>query len=146
MIQRIQTVFLLLAIIALSLFLWLPLIQLEATNYTEAIAGWDVRHYMFGYIVWMNAILTGVAIAFALIAVFLFGNRKLQSLLCWFSLLFTISASALVYYKYQTKVFMGDVILTWWNVLPLAAIALLILAIVFIRKDENLVKSLDRLR
>jgi hypothetical protein len=41
MIQRIQTVYLLLAISAIGLFLGLPLLQLEAANYSDKLSGWQ---------------------------------------------------------------------------------------------------------
>ncbi len=57
-----------------------------------------------------------------------------------------VSAQAFVFYKYQTKVFMGDVVFREWNVFSAVAIVLEILAIVYIRKDEEKIRSLDRLR
>lgn len=150
MIQRIQTVFLLLSAIILGLFLWLPLIGVEAKAFTDSIPGWQIGHTLpvadVPYIIFFNAILTGTAIGFTLINIFLFKKRNIQMLLCWFSILFIVTAECFVYYKYQTKVFMGDVILTPWNILAIVAVVLQILAFVFIRKDEELVKSLDRLR
>lgn len=146
MIQRIQTVFLFLVVITLGIFLWMPLIHLEATNFSDSIPGWDIRHFYNGYIFFVNAILTGIAAGFALLGIFLFKKRNLQIVFCCFSLLFIALAEAVVYYAYQTKVFVGDVVFTWWNLLALVAAVLLFLAIRAIRKDENLVKSLNRLR
>ena len=146
MIQRIQTVFLFLAVVALGLFLWMPLIRLEAPGLSESIQGWDVRHAFMGYIYFINPILIGTAIGLTLINIFLYKNRDLQMLICWFAVVFTIAAAAYVYYKYYTKVFFGMVILTPWNLLAGAAVLFLILAWVNIRKDESLVKSVDRLR
>lgn len=146
MIQRIQTVFLLLAVITLGVFLWMPLLQLQAANYSESIPGWDIRHFFNGYIFFVNVILTGVAAGFAFIAIFLFKKRSLQIVFGWLSILFIALAELFVYYKYQTKVFIGDVVFSWWNLLALTAAVLVLLAIVYIRKDENLLKSLERLR
>ncbi|MBK7147338.1 MAG: DUF4293 family protein [Bacteroidetes bacterium] len=146
MIQRIQTLFLLLALICLALFLWMPLMVLEAPGYTEAVQGWDVRHFQFGYIFYINLILTGTAFGLSLIAIFLFKHRDYQIIFSWFSLVFVTAAQAFVYYKFQTKVFMGDVVLTYWNLLSIASVALLLAAVFFIRKDEHLLQSLDRLR
>ena len=67
-------------------------------------------------------------------------------LFCWFSILFIASSEGFVYFKYQTKIFLGDVILTPWNLLAIAAIVLQILAFIYMRKDEALLKSVDRLR
>ena len=146
MIQRIQTVFLFLSAVALGLFLWLPEIRLEAPGYKEAIQGWDVRHFYNGYIYFLNPILAGTAIGLTIINISLFKKRDMQMLLCWFSIVFIIAAEAYVYYKYYTKIFFGDVVFTPWNALAGVAIILQILAYVYIRKDENMIKSLDRLR
>jgi hypothetical protein len=126
------------------------LIGLEATGYTDSVKGWNVGHtFLVGdqpYFYFINSILAGSAILLTLINIFLFKKRALQMLLCWFSILLVVFAEGFVYYKYQTKIFIGDVILTPWNALAIVAAALQILAFVFIRKDEELVKSLDRLR
>ena len=150
MIQRIQTVFLFLAIVALGLYLYLPLITVENGKFTDSINGFDVSHtlpfmdqpyrYMF------NLIFAGIGAGFSLIAIFLYKNRSVQMLLCWFAIIFIVSAQAFVFYKYQTKVFMGDVILRKWNLFSLVAIVFEILAFAYIRKDEETIKSMDRLR
>jgi hypothetical protein len=146
MIQRIQSVFLFLSIVLLALFLYLPLIQMEGTGYTEDMHGIDVTYFANGYIYYINLIFTSIAAGITLINIFLFKKRNLQMLLCWFAIVFIASAEAFVYYRYQTKVFNGDVILTYWNLLALAAALFQVFAFVYIKKDEELVKSLDRLR
>ncbi|MCW5906827.1 MAG: DUF4293 family protein [Chitinophagales bacterium] len=146
MIQRIQTVFLLLAIVALALFLYFPLIQLVGTNFTEDYHGIDVTYFYEGYIIFLNLILAGIAAGVTLLNIFFFKKRNIQQWLCWVAVLFIAAAAGFVYYRYQTKVFVGDVVYTWWNVCALAAALFEILAFVYIRKDEELVKSLDRLR
>jgi len=146
MIQRIQTVFLFLAVVALGFFLWMPLIRLEAPGYKEAIQGWDVRHAFNGYIYFINLILGGTAIGLTLINILMFKNRELQMLICWFTLAFIGAAELYVYYKYETKVFFGDVVFTPYNALAGVAALLIIAAWFYIRKDENTIKSMDRLR
>lgn len=150
MIQRIQTVFLLLAIICLGLFLWMPLIMVEANHYTDSIQGYLVGHSVpIGdqpYIIFINAILIGSAAGLTLIAIFLYKKRNLQMLLCVFAVILIAAAQAFVFYKYQTKVFMGDVILRKWNLFSALAAVFELLAFVYIRKDEEKIKSLDRLR
>ena len=146
MIQRIQTVFLLLAIVSLALFLYLPLIQLERPNFTEDIHGIDVTYLANGYIYFINVIFAAIAAGITLINIFLFKKRSIQMLFCWSAIVFIGAAFAFVFYRYQTKVFQGDVILTYWNLLALAAALFEVLAFVYIKKDEELVKSLDRLR
>ncbi|MDB5284361.1 MAG: hypothetical protein JWO06_3436 [Bacteroidota bacterium] len=150
MIQRIQTVFLLLAVVALGLYLWFPLIGLENQNFKDVIKGWEVGHTVDisgqAYIIFFNAIFVGTAAGLSLINIFLFKNRSLQMLLCWFCLVLIVLAGSFVYYKYNTRVFIGYVLLTWWNVLAIAAALLQLLAFIYIRKDQETIRSLDRLR
>ncbi len=150
MIQRIQTVFLLLALVCMGLFLWMPLIGVEAAKFSDFTQGYAIGHTLpIGdqpYIMFFNAILTGSAAGLLLIAIFAFKNRDFQMMLCWFAIVLMLSAQAFVYYKYLNKVFLGDVLLTYWNLLSVGAIVFLILSIVYIRKDEETIKSLDRLR
>lgn len=156
MIQRIQTVFLLLAIVSLGLFLWLPLVQFQDMSGHRDIFGWQVSHLFSGYIYFINAILTGTALGLTLINIFLFKNRSLQMLLCWFAILFIVTAEGYVFYEYHSwpcgynvflhRVVSCDVYLRKWNLLAVTAIAFEILALVYIRKDESLIESMDRLR
>ena len=156
MIQRIQTVFLLLAIVSLGLFLWLPLIRFQDISGSRDITGWQVSHLFNGYIYFINAILTATAIGLSLINIFLFKNRSLQALLCWFAIIFIAAGGGYVFYEYHSwpcgyNVFIHtiincDVYFRKWNILPVLAIVFEILAFVYIRKDEALIESMDRLR
>ena len=150
MIQRLQTVFLFLAIVAMGLFLWMPLLTIEAAHYSASQQGWDVGRSMLFmeqyYRYYFNLIFTGTAIGFTLLAIFLYKKRNIQTLLCWFAIIFIVAAQAYVFYEYQTRPFIGDVILRKWNLFSAVAVVLEILAIVYIRKDEEKLKSLDRLR
>lgn len=150
MIQRIQTVFLLLVIVALGLFLWFPLIGLESPAFRDTFQGWRVGHTVEiwdgPYIIFFNAIFIGTAIGFTLLTIFLFKKRNFQILLCWFSIILIASGELFVYYQYRTRIFNGDVILTPWNLLAIIAVVLQFLAIIYIRKDEKLLQSVDRLR
>ncbi len=149
MIQRIQTVFLLLALIAMALFIWAPVVNFEPKmfNHLNGLRGWETGYRGFGYFWFLNAILSGTAIGLTLINIFLFKMRDLQMLLCIFAVVFIAVAQAFVYYIYQTYPWpSGYVILTWWNILAPIAIVLQLLAWFYIRKDEHLIKSLDRLR
>ncbi len=149
MIQRIQTIFLLLAIIALGLYLWMPLINLDPAlpNLPHGFAGWDIVHRYNGWMYLINLILAGTAIGLSLIGIFLFKSRDLQMLICWFSIVFIGAAVGFVYYEYHIFPYPGGfVIFTPWNALAGVAALFELLAFVYIRKDENTIKSLDRLR
>lgn len=147
MIQRIQTVFLLLALAAIGLFLWLPLIRLEAAHFpTREFQGYEIFYRAYGYLFFINAILAGTAAGLTLINILLFKNRALQMLLCWFAIVLIVFAQAYVYYNWQTYIFFGDVVLRKWNLFSVVAILFEILAFAYIRKDEEMIKGMDRLR
>ena len=147
MIQRIQTVFLLLALVAIGLFLWFPLIQTEIRNHVAMeFRGYEIYYRAYGYLFFVNGILAGTAAGLTLINIFLFSNRSLQKLICWFAIVLIAFAQAYVYYNWQTFVFFGDVVLRKWNLFAELAIVFEILAFYFIRKDEEMVKGMDRLR
>jgi hypothetical protein len=67
-------------------------------------------------------------------------------LICWFAIVMIAAAEGFVFYEYRTYVFPGDVILTPWNGLAAIAVFFELLAYAYIRKDENTIKSMDRLR
>src|SRR5918993_2849970 len=89
------------------------------------------------------AIVTVLTGAFAFAAIFLYGNRKQQLKLCIIGLLFSIGL--LVSYFFEMQNFSSGAI-ALSCVFHFAIAALYILAIKGIRGDEKLIKSLDRLR
>jgi hypothetical protein len=148
MIQRIQTVFLLLSVIALGLFLWMPLINTfpALPGHPAGLKGWEIIHRFNGWLYFVNGIFTGTAIGLSIIGILLFKSREIQMLICWFAVVMIIAAVLFVYYEYRIYVWPGDVIFTSWNALAGVAILFQILAWFYIRKDEHTIKSLDRLR
>ena len=148
MLQRIQTVYLLMAIAAMTAFLFAPVIRYEAPDvqYVRDIAAWDVKPFAMGYFIFLVAILEGVAMGFSLIAVFLFKQRGLQMGFCLIALLVHLAATAYIYFFFQTKETPIDILYTWWNLAAIPPAVFLLLAYMGIKKDEALVKSMDRLR
>ncbi len=141
MIQRIQTIWLLLAAVAGFLTTEIPL-------YAGSIMGDVVKKYYATD----NLLLFAVAIVAAVIAltaIFLFKNRKTQVKFTGFGILISIVLIALE--VWQISVFRKSVTILrgtyyWGSLMPIAMAAFFILAAVNIRKDDKLVKSLDRLR
>ena len=139
MIQRIQTVWLFLAVIFAALTYKFPF-------YTGNIIGKDnVQRFLS-----LNAtsnfillILTAGFIAGTTAIIFMYKNRKQQ---LWLTVVAAcLSVVNLVLYFYEIKKFTsGNMSLT--AILAFALPVLLILAANGIRKDEKLIKSLDRLR
>jgi hypothetical protein len=141
MIQRIQTVWLLLAAAAAFLSMQFPFYSGNIIDAGQA------KHFAY-FTAKSNTLLTiltaGVGIA-ALVAIFLFKNRKQQFRLVLITLL--VSVINLVLFFTQARTFVpgeGNYNLT--AVFAIIVPVFLIMAMRGIRRDEKLVKSLDRLR
>ena len=138
MIQRIQSIWLLLAAVFAFLTFKLPFYQgaiLQAA--ADAKPAVDAQSTIWLTIV---AALTG---ALAFINIFFFNNRKLQLRLCVFGIILAIVLIALCFME-MTKFTDGSLALSC--IIYFAIVAFYILALNGIRKDEKLIKSMDRLR
>ena len=99
-----------------------------------------------------NLLLFAISIATALLAatiIFLFKNRPLQLKLSSLGLFLSAALIALEVYlieQFKTSNQLSKATYAWGSLVPIAMVILFILAIVHIRKDQKLVKSLDRLR
>jgi len=135
MIQRIQSLWLLLAGAGSLATLKLSFYSgNKDNNLFEELNG--TSHFLL--------LILAVAVALAAFAaLFLFKNRKLQTQLSLLGLL--LQVGALVLYFLQTQKFVtGNFTLT--SAVSFAIPVFFILAIMGIRKDEKLIKSMDRLR
>ena len=148
MIQRVQTIWLLLASAAGFLTTEVPL-------YAGTLAGEVVRKYTAT----QNLLLFSddiVAAVVALIAIFLYKNRGSQMKLTAIGILASIIMIALEVWQAGEFERSGDIVNSsisplnyhyyWGALLPVAMTIFFILAAVNIRKDNKLVKSLDQLR
>lgn len=88
-------------------------------------------------------ILTIASVGISTVTIFMFKDRKLQMKLCLLGLL--LSLVTLVLYILNAKKLV-TVTPALWAILPVAVIAGYYMAWRNIRKDEKLVKSLDKLR
>lgn len=138
MIQRIQTLFLLLASGAAFGALAVPFAS--GTGGSLFSDGVYMANDHIGLIVCF-----AVAGALTLAAIFLYKTRKVQSRLAAFSAVATLAAVGFGGWVYWKS---GALATGWsfWVALPAAVIILALLARYYIRKDENLVRSMDRLR
>jgi hypothetical protein len=138
MIQRIQSIWLLLAAVFAFLTFKLPFYQgaiLQATANVKPEV--DAQSTIWLTIV---AALTG---ALAFINIFFFNNRKLQLRICVFGIILAVVLIALCFME-MMKFTSGSLALSC--IIYFAIIAFYILALNGIRKDEKLIKSMDRLR
>ena len=158
MIQRVQTIYLLLAVICGLLNFFLPYAQVYSGDVTLA------EYAMFGvfnlqsdtlemtgpyaFPAWIFGIL---AVMIPAIAIFLFKKRPVQYRIARFAYIINLAYAVYLFFSIDavaTALFDGDVrILHHFGFyLPVAAIPFCFLAVRGIKKDEALVKSLDRIR
>jgi len=130
MIQRIQTVYLLFAFCLAAILVFIPFSTLN--SFTE--------EFFRGF----NA---AIAVA-AIVTIFFYKNRRMQLRLCY-AMLAGFVAIYLTYFIFNMQNFslaelFGHV--RYIFIFPFISIILVYLAIRGIKKDEKLVRSLDRLR
>jgi hypothetical protein len=155
MIQRIQSIYLLLAgLVLFALFLF-PLAHdidingvsstISITGVLQKINGAQVHTQLFVPLI-AGTVIVGIM---PLILIFLYKNRKQQIMLCYVYILVIIGFS---YWMVQTvKSVTGGLTLTTSNfgigaLLSSVSIVLVLAAVKSIRNDEKLIKSADRLR
>jgi hypothetical protein len=141
MIQRIQTIFLLIASA-------LGILSLKTSFYTGHRISDSIPKQVIDVTASYNILLTTVTVATATVAfltIFLFKNRKLQMRIAITSLV--LSLVTLLLYYWQSKSFdANESSLTLTAIVPIGIPVMIILAIRGIYKDEKLIKSVDRLR
>jgi hypothetical protein len=141
MIQRIQTIWLFLVAVFGVLFTQIPI-------YVASIAGNVVKRFEPDESLLLFASSIAVAVL-ALICIFLFKKRVLQFKLSVIGFLACVGLIALEVwqieeFKESNSLMKGSYF--WGSLLPIAMAVFFIIAASRIRKDEKLVKSLDRLR
>ncbi len=145
MIQRLQSVFLLLSALAIGALFFVPFADSDiSTSQFLSDKVYDVKDHI------VLSILAGGAALLSLVAIFLYGNRGTQLRVSIFATIFCIllmvTAILLFYNEASNMAANANVEDKLGTYLPLIALVFSGLAIYFIRKDESLVKSMDRLR
>ncbi len=166
MIQRIQTVFLFLLVLTMASMLFLPLWSKTdaATNETVVLTAWSLKSHFLnpqgeraspGDLPGQGALVIGLlAIAAAVIAlyeIFQFRNRLTQMKLGLFN---TLILAALLGTTFYFAAYVGNDMVQGSTsgdyeagfYMPVLALLLNALSNRFIKRDEDLVRSVDRLR
>ncbi|HET6991791.1 MAG TPA: DUF4293 domain-containing protein [Bacteroidia bacterium] len=143
MIQRIQSVFLALVVIVFVSLIFIPVYEVKQASIINA--------QISGKLLFIPLLFIPMACVslLALIALFLYKNRKRQLTMCRIGLILSllISVNAIVFPQFfvhginRQNLVVGN----GAYLLPLN-IVLFALAAYFIKKDDNLVKAADRLR
>ncbi len=136
MLQRIQTIYIIISIFALgSLYLWFPVI-LDAAGIPVIERG---EPLVFG--------LLFASIALSIISILSFKKRQLQFVLNRLSII--LNFVLLGVFVYRSLTLSGETLVSEKGIgvlLPIISIVFLAMANKAIKKDEDLVKSVDRLR
>ena len=152
MIQRIQTLFLLGAVIFMALMLFLPLAEILAetgVHYTAMSTGLRQDNGELVYSTLPVLILILATGLLLLLNIFLFRNRKLQIRFCVYSIILEFGLIGLLYYFWVVifrQIEVDSYFIKVSVVFPAAAIILTYLAFRGIRRDEILIRSVDKIR
>ena len=156
MIQRKQTIFLLLVILALAVSFFFPLAEFIGANESIVLfvqkAHSLVPDSAFNKNVYFSLPLlsaTGFVMLFSLIAIFLYKNRKAQMQVIKVCILVEIIFIGLFFFYYVSKLEAltgGSAEYKTAVFMPLVALVFLVLAYRGVLQDEKLVRSADRLR
>jgi hypothetical protein len=154
MIQRIQTLYLFLAVMVIALLFFFPLAELANNNgtfYTFRFNGL-FQQTSKGEILSLpsEAVVAFISINILLcmMAIIAFKHRKIQIRMCVFNIILLFCSLGVIYFyvavpfsKFQDIVHFKVIAF-----LPLVAAILNYMAIKAIQKDEDLIKSIDRIR
>lgn len=151
MIQRLQTLYLLLALAATIVCLCLPIASIEPKGMGVSIEVFNLivtgSKGAISFSTWPLFTLLLATCPLDIAAIMLYKKRKTQIRLCNWSIIL-----CLAWYAYYAFMILGTFQqLGTWNAsfavcLPLIAVILYALAIRGIRKDEELIRSADRIR
>ncbi|MFO8002570.1 MAG: DUF4293 domain-containing protein [Marinilabilia sp.] len=155
MIQRIQTLYLLIATILTGSLFFLTMAEMAGSDALYELTWRGVyevepdgaKELMVPG--WALAILTVLTTALSLVSIFLYKKRMVQIRICALNLGLLLGLSAMIYYMGRTganEMDATDLSFNWPLVLPLVAMILVYLALRAIGKDEALVKSMNRIR
>ena len=151
MIQRIQSIYLLITAILMAVTVCSPLAWLQGENGMYVFRCLGIYDEPFTPIYWTWGVIS-IAVLSAILAfinIFLFKKRKVQITICnIISLLIVILYITTGTYIYTAKEVLGAEFerIDYGVILPTIALVLNILAIMRIKKDEKLVQSLNRIR
>ena len=139
MIQRKQTLWLLLSLICATLTFKFPFYNGTVKTDSTGVEGADLTATDN---IWIM-LLAGAVAVIALLAIFMYKNRKLQFQLTFIGLLLSVGLIVLFYF-YTTHFETGGIALT--ALLTVGAVVGFLFALKGIRDDQKLIRDLNRLR
>lgn len=142
-IQRIQSLYLFIAAILMTIFIFVPFGHFELVSADEGATAIESIKPVQEYGVLIPIALTAILL---LIDIFLYNNLTLQKRVLSFCILFTLVTVAVVCFTVFRGLEGFDGSLSWWCVMVPVALILEILASRAITHDYKLLRSADRLR
>lgn len=152
MIQRIQSVYLLIAAILMAVVVCTPLAVLIGASdsfYLFKSMGVFENGLTLVYPSWGIAVCAVISALISFVSIFLFKKRKLQIKMSYVSIVFII----LFYAAFAAYLYTGQVALEakfskveYGLALPAISLIVMVLALTKIKADERLVQSLNRIR
>lgn len=150
MIQRIQTLYLLVVVALGIALIWLPVVQFVTPQEAAELQIWELNALGGAPLqgLWGLLVTTALIPLLALVDIFLYKKRILQARLNIFTVMLCLGYyGVLAIYIWLAKMSMG----MDWHILPSASIPLVCLVLTLmatrrILKDEALVRAADRIR
>lgn len=155
MIQRIQSVFLLLATISLVIGVFMPIAVITTDEAQYLFTPWALQENIpegsVVYTTFYVGVLQVITALMSFIAIFLYKKRPLQSNLCVAAVIVNFVLLLLMLYVYPDRLLgrlLGEnkTVFSLWTLTSILPIALFYMANKFILKDEKKVREADRLR
>ncbi len=149
MLQRIQTLFLFVALACEVVVLVAPLAYLQINEnvlYEIYSRGYFINNqFQYSYVLFIVCI---ISLILSLIIIFLYKNRILQMRLTIYNfILLLVIQGIFIYVIYHTASRLSaDIYLRYASLLPVISALFHILAFRYIKRDEELVKAADRIR
>lgn len=150
MIQRIQSIYLLLSGLLMGSMFFLPLAELanENESFTFLYRGFEDSASELVMPTWALAILLTITTLLSFVIIFLYKKRILQIRLSGLNMGLMLGTTGMIYFlgNQGCKEFATDIVYNIPAVFPIIALILTFLAIRAIGKDEALIRSMDRIR
>jgi hypothetical protein len=154
MIQRIQSLYLLIAVILVGVLFFVPVAGLSGKDgnlfwvYLSGVVSEGTANGVINEKSWPLLIYACLVLVMLVWTIFRYGNRALQIRLSYISILLLAGLTALIYYYvWNSQISLGGIYsLKIYFSFPLVSAVFVYLAIKGIAKDEKLIKSIDRIR
>ena len=152
MLQRIQTVFLFLSLLVIGILFFLPLMGIKELSGTVwllldgGVFQQGTDRLLFATI--PLQVILGISILLSGVAIFLFKSRSWQMRLTIYNMVIQLGIIAIIIlYTWKAALEVeGSVLLQFATILPIAGFILNLMAFRGIRRDELLIKTLNRIR